>query len=153
MRARDFLKISLVGGLIGFLASCEKEEPIAPDIDTPVVSIESNKTQYNKNEDVHFTGSATDNIKVVKEGIDIDDSVNSDGTGRTDDDRDLGSLTSTLEGGYGDVAGKYGVTGWAKDNRGNMGLEKLTLIVKPYSQFVEVRDNIAELDSYSKIIK
>lgn len=154
MRARDFLKISLAGGLLGILASCGKA-PVEPplDIDAPVVSLESNKTQYNKNEDVYFTGSATDNIKVVEEGIDIDDSVNSDGIGGANDDRDLGSLTSTLVGGYVDIAGKYGVTGWAKDGGGNTGLEELTLIVKPYSQFAEVQNNIAELASYSKIIK
>lgn len=152
MRARDFLKISLVGGLIG-LAGCKKEPIAPPDIKVPVVSIESNKTQYNKKEDVYFTGSATDNIKVVEEGIDIDDSVNSDGIGGLNDDRDLGSLTSILEGGYEDIAGKYGVTGWAKDDAENIGSKELTLMVKPYSQFAEVHNNIEELASYPKIIK
>ncbi len=155
---RDFLKVSLAGGigagsgLITMLSTCGRK-PVGPeDTESPVVSLESNKTQYNKKEDVYFTGLATDNIKVVEEGIDIDAGVNSDGIGGTDDDRDLESLTSTLSGGY-DLAGKYEVIGWAKDDEGNIGSKELTLVVKPYSQFAEVQDSLTELASHSKIIK
>jgi len=140
----------VVGGAaaIGILPGCKKK-PTEPEPDTGspvVVSFESDKTQYNKNENVYFTGTATDNVGVVEEGIDIDASVG--GT----NSMDIGSLTSALVGGYA-LAGKYRVTGWARDAAGNTGSKGLTLIVKPYSQFTEVQDNIAELDSYSGVIK
>ncbi len=152
---RNLLITTLVGsiGVGSALFGCRRGgDGAPPDTELPVVSLASDKAQYDKEEAVSFTGSATDNVGVAEEGIDLDAAVNSDGVGEAYDDLDLESLTSVFEGGY-TRAGIYGVTGWAKDSAENLGSEGLTLIIKPYAQFSEVQDSITGLASYPSILR
>jgi len=122
----------------------------ADNVPPEIKKFSSGKAQYELFEDIAFSGKAHDNKGIEKTGIDIDDLADSDGDGNPENDRDLPSLNSTLKGGY-PIPGKYKVTGWALDTSNNFGSLPIYPIVKPYSEFSEVQDEIGELSNYNEI--